>query len=109
MTGATTVGLVLLGLAPNRVALAEPPVQQLNEVNVVGIAPLPGFDVPLQQIPLNVQSAQADDVRQIHGQALTELLQRNFQGVSMTQSQGNPWQGNLYFHGFTLSPLLGST
>lgn len=26
----------------------------------------------------------------------------------MTQSQGNPWQGNLYFHGFTLSPLLGS-
>ncbi|MDE1892706.1 MAG: TonB-dependent receptor [Xanthomonadaceae bacterium] len=89
-------------------ALADPPVRQLQEITVVGMAPLPGFDVPLLQIPLNVQSAQADDVRQIHGQSLTDLLQRNFQGVNLTQSQGNPWQGNLYFHGFTLSPLLGS-
>lgn len=88
--------------------LADPPVQQLQEITVVGLAPLPGFDVPLLQIPLNVQHAQADDVQQIHGQSLTDLLQRNFQGVNVTQSQGNPWQGNLYFHGFTLSPLLGS-
>ncbi|MHB1274002.1 MAG: TonB-dependent receptor [Rhodanobacter sp.] len=101
-------GLLVPGLAINGAALADPPVQQLHEVNVIAVAPLAGFDVPVLQIPLNVQSAQADDVRQIHGQSLTELLQRNFQGVSMTQSQGNPWQGNLYFHGFTLSPLLGS-
>lgn len=100
--------LLLLGVAMLRPARADPPVQQLHEVKVVGVAPLPGFDVPVQQIPLNVQSAQADDIRQLHGQSLTELLQQNFQGISLTQSQGNPWQGNLYFHGFTLSPLLGS-
>ena len=88
--------------------LAAPPVQQLGEVVVVGITPLPGLNVPPQQVPLNVQIAQADDVVQIHGQSLTDLLQRNFQGVNVTQSQGNPWQGNLFFHGFTLSPLLGS-
>ncbi|MGH8272920.1 MAG: TonB-dependent receptor plug domain-containing protein, partial [Gammaproteobacteria bacterium] len=89
-------------------ALAAPPVQQLGEIVVIGITPFPGLDVPPQQVPLNVQSAQADDVEQIHGQSLTKLLQRNFQGVNVTQSQGNPWQGNLVFHGFTLSPLLGS-
>jgi outer membrane receptor protein involved in Fe transport len=103
-----TTLFLLLGVAMNRAALADPPVQQLHEVNVIGVAPLSGFDVPVLQIPLNVQSAQADDIRQIHGQSLTELLQQNFQGVNMTQSQGNPWQGNLYFHGFTLSPMLGS-
>jgi len=106
--GVMAMGVLCLGFTVNRAVLADPPVQQLHEVKVVAIAPLAGFDVPVLQIPLNVQSAQADDVRQIHGQSLTELLQRNFQGVSMTQSQGNPWQGNLYFHGFTLSPLLGS-
>ena len=75
---------------------------------MIGITPLPGLNIPQQQVPLNVQSAQADDIEQIHGQSLTDLLQRNFQGVNVTQSQGNPWQGNLLFHGFTLSPLLGS-
>ncbi len=106
--GVLATSALLLGFAMNGAVLADPPVQQLHEVNVIAIAPLAGFDVPVLQIPLNVQSAQADDVRQIHGQSLTALLEQNFQGVSMTQSQGNPWQGNLYFHGFTLSPLLGS-
>ena len=90
------------------VALAGPPTQQLGEVVVVGLTPLPGLGVPAAQVPLNVQIAQADDLEQLHGQSLTDLLQRNFQGVNLTQSQGNPWQGNLYFHGYTLSPLLGS-
>ena len=94
--------------AVSGVVVAAPPAQQLGEIVVVGITPLPGLNVPPEQVPLNVQSAQADDVEQIHGQSLTDLLQRNFQGVNITQSQGNPWQGNLFFHGFTLSPLLGS-
>lgn len=97
---------ILVGLSG--AAWAAPPAQQLGEIEVIGIAPLPGFNMPPQQVPLNVQSAQADDVEQIHGQSVTDLLQRNFQGVNVTQSQGNPWQGNLFFHGFTLSPLLGS-
>lgn len=89
-------------------ALADQPVQQLGEIVVIGVTPLPGLDIPLSLVPLNVQVAQADDLVQIRGQSLTELLQQNFQGVNITQSQGNPWQGNLYFHGYTLSPLLGS-
>ncbi|HLI18032.1 MAG TPA: TonB-dependent receptor [Rhodanobacteraceae bacterium] len=89
-------------------ALATPPVQQLGEIVVIGVTPLPGLGVPASQVPLNTQSAQADDIEQIHGQSLTDLLQSNFQGVNVTQSQGNPWQADLYFHGFTLSPLLGS-
>lgn len=100
--------LAMAGASISGAAWADPPVRQLHEVEVVGIAPLPGFELPLLQIPLNVQSAQADDVQSIHGQSLTELLQANFQGVGVTQSQGNPWQANLVFHGFTLSPLLGS-
>ena len=75
---------------------------------MIGVTPLPGLGLPALQAPLNTQSAQADDVAEVHGQSITDLLQQNFQGVSITQSQGNPWQGNLYFHGYTLSPLQGS-
>lgn len=99
---------MVLAALSGGVVFATPPAEQLGEIVVVGITPLPGLNIPPQQVPLNVQSAQADDVEQIHGQSLTDLLQRNFQGVNVTQSQGNPWQGNLLFHGFTLSPLLGS-
>ncbi|MBS0555978.1 MAG: TonB-dependent receptor [Proteobacteria bacterium] len=113
MTKASTVriGKVLIVAAVATMsapAFADPPAQQLDEITVVGLTPLPGLDVPATQVPLNTQSAQSDDIEQIHGQSLTDLLQGNFQGVNITQSQGNPWQGNLYFHGFTLSPLLGS-
>jgi outer membrane receptor protein involved in Fe transport len=95
-------------LAVSGAAVAAPPLQQLGEVVVIGVTPLPGLDVPPQQVPLNVQTAQADDVQQLHGSSLTDLLREDFQGVNVTQSQGNPWQANLLFHGFTLSPLLGS-
>lgn len=100
---AAAVGAWLSG-----VVLAAPPLQQLGEVVVVGITPLPGLGVPASQVPLNTQSAQADDFQNNHGQSVTDLLQDNFQGVSISQAQGNPWQANLFFHGFTLSPLLGS-
>ncbi|MGH8155171.1 MAG: TonB-dependent receptor [Rhodanobacteraceae bacterium] len=101
---AAAVGAWLSG-----VALAAPPLQQLGEIVVIGVTPLPGLDVPALQVPLNTQSAQSDDFQNVHGQAVTDLLQDNFQGVSISQSQGNPWQANLFFHGFTLSPLLGSS
>lgn len=100
--------LALVGALLPGTALADPPAQQLGEIVVIGVTPLPGLDLPPGQVPANVQSAQSDDVQQINGQSLTDLLQRNFQGVHVTQSQANPWQANLYFHGFTLSPLLGA-
>ncbi|HEX7326501.1 MAG TPA: TonB-dependent receptor [Rhodanobacteraceae bacterium] len=98
--------LLLLAVAAG--AIAAPPLQQLGEVVVIGVTPLPGLGVPQSEVPLNTQSAQSDDIAHIHGQSLTGLLENNFQGVSISQSQGNPWQANLNFHGFTLSPMLGS-
>lgn len=82
--------------------------QQLGEIVVIGVTPLAGLDLPPAQVPANTQSAEADDFERAQGQPLTDMLRDNFQGVNVTQSQGNPWQANLYFHGFSLSPLLGS-
>ncbi|MGH8113377.1 MAG: TonB-dependent receptor [Rhodanobacteraceae bacterium] len=98
----------MVGVVLDAAAMAAPPTQQLGEIVVIGLTPLPGLDVPASEVPLNTQSAQADDFENNRGRSLTDLLRDNFQGVSVTQSQGNPWQANLYFHGYTLSPLLGA-
>lgn len=97
--------MLLVAHDPARGALA---MQQLGEIVVIWATPLPGLTVPVRQVPTNVQGAQADDVQQVHGQSFTDLLRDDFQGVGITQSQGNPWQGTLTFHGYTLSPLTGS-
>lgn len=104
----TVVALTLAAGMPGVSAADGPPAQQLQEVRVVAAAPVPGFDVPLAQIPVHVQSARAGDLVPRLGQSLTGLLDQDFQGVSLTRSQGNPWQADLYFHGFTLSPMQGS-
>lgn len=38
---------------------------------------------------------------------LLDSLTREIAGVSMQQAQGNPWQPNLVYRGFTASPLQG--
>jgi len=102
-------GVAALATASGTTALAAPPIQQLGEIVVIGVTPLPGLGLRASQVPLNTQGAQADDVAEVRGQSITDLLQQSFQGVSITRSQGNPWQGNLYFHGYMLSPLQGSS
>src|SRR5512146_1825262 len=56
---------------------SAPPIQQLEEIEVIGVTPLPGLDMPASQVPLDTQSAQADDVAELHGQSITGLLQQN--------------------------------
>jgi outer membrane receptor protein involved in Fe transport len=73
-------------------------------VEVVGIRPVPGLGTALRDIPAAVQSANA---RELGERDVTEHLGRAFAGVSLNDSQGNPFQQSLSYRGFTASPLLG--
>ena len=39
---------------------------------------------------------------------LPDLMERSFDSVNINQSQGNPYQPDINFRGFTGSPLLGT-
>jgi outer membrane receptor for monomeric catechols len=81
---------------------------QLPQIIVIGNTPLEGFGVPLNQIPSNVQTADSKDMqRQVSLDAL-DYLNNNFSGISVSESDGNPFQIDVYYHGFTASPLLGT-
>src|SRR5580700_7291521 len=83
-------------------------VQELQQVIVIGNAPLPGFGLPLNQIPSNVQTANSSDIQREQTTDVADYLNNNFSSVNVSESAGNPFQLDVYYHGFTASPLLGT-
>ncbi len=84
-------------------------VQELPQVLVIGNAPLPGFGLPLNQVPANVQTADSADLqRASRPPDVADYLNRNFSGVNVSESADNPFQLDINYHGFTASPLLGT-
>ncbi|WP_332670876.1 TonB-dependent receptor [Aromatoleum sp.] len=81
---------------------------QLPPVEVVGATPLPGLELPKDQVPGNVQILDAPALRAAGGASLAEDLQRMLPGVSVNEIQGNPYQADLDYRGFSASPLLGT-
>src|ERR1700691_4767167 len=93
----------------NTAAASNPAtVQELQQVIVIGNAPLPGFGLPLNQIPSNVQTANGTDMQREQTTDVADYINNNFSGVNVSESAGNPLQLDIYYHGFTASPLLGT-
>ena len=100
---AVWIAATLLGHAG--AALAQPAPQR---VEVVGVTPVPGLDLPRDWLPANVQTARATDIERSHAIDLTGFIARQLGSVHLNELQGNPFQPDVNYRGFTASPLLGS-
>lgn len=76
-------------------------------MDVIGTTPLPGLGLSIQKFPGNVQSVTASDIRRSQQSNLPDLLTSQLQSVNVNDVQGNPYQPDLNYRGFTASPLLG--
>ena len=100
--------------APARQGGAEDAPVELDTVVVEGtpvpsqVGPLPGLALGRDQVPGNLQSATAEDLRAAHALTLADFMNRQFQGVSINDYQGNPFQMDVNFRGFTASPQIGT-
>ncbi len=106
---ATVCGTLVYLLAPMS-AWAENQAErlELDRVDVVGNAPLPGVGVPLDQVPANVRAFSGRAMRQQGSLTVGEFLDANLGAVTSNDTVGNPFQADLQFRGFTASPLLGT-
>lgn len=86
---------------------AIPPVH-LALQQVVITAPLGGSRVPLNEVPANIQQISMSSIRRLASPALTGSLNQLAGGVNLNNTQGNPFQQDLNFRGFTASPVLGT-
>ncbi|MFM0436490.1 TonB-dependent receptor [Paraburkholderia strydomiana] len=87
---------------------ADSEVTTLAPVVVVGTTPLLGIGTPLAQVSANVQTVHAQDIAQQHRSTLTDYFAKNLPSVDIADAQGNPYQMNVNYRGFTASPLLGT-
>ncbi len=98
--------LLLVGFAAHAQNPAE--VLELPQVTVVGTTPLPGSDVPVSKLPANVQIFTSEQLREQRHGNITEFLEFNGTGLTVNSAQGNPYQPDVNFRGFSASPLLGT-
>ncbi len=88
----------------------ENPATQLDlpRIEVIGTTPLPGIGLPPEQVPANVQTISADQVSGSRAVDAAGALNRALGSASVNDTQGNPFQTDLNFRGFTASPVLGT-
>jgi outer membrane receptor protein involved in Fe transport len=84
------------------------PVVTLPAVEVIGTTPLPGFGLPLKDVPANVQVFGGRELQRQRPTDVTQFLDQNANSVSAGSGQGNMYQQDLNFRGFAASPLLGT-
>jgi outer membrane receptor protein involved in Fe transport len=104
----SAIALALGSLVLTQVAVAQTAVAPtLDPVEIVGTTPLPGTGIDRDLVPANVQSLSGARLREQQELNLAELLRRHVASVNVVETQGNPYQLELNYRGFTASPLLG--
>jgi outer membrane receptor protein involved in Fe transport len=100
---------ILAAYAIPQHALAEDNAKiKTNKVEVVSTTPLAGVGLPIEQIPSNVQVVNGEELLEQRSLNIADYMNNNLLGVSVNETQNNPFQPDILFRGFTASPLLGT-
>lgn len=70
--------------------------------------PLQGLQLSREQIPGNVQTVTSADIKQTFATSLGDLMNTRLQSVNVNDYQGNPFQMDITYRGFSASPQLGT-
>ena len=101
---------IALALAGTVARAQGNPATQLDlpQVLVIGTTPLPGIGLPPEQVPANVQTVSGSQIRDSRAVSPAGALNRLLGSVNVNDTQGNPFQVDLNFRGFTASATLGT-
>lgn len=105
---ALIAGLCVLSAASSVEAEEEKLTVELPSVKVISTRPLPDLGTPIERVPSNVQAATASGLREHQSLSLPDFMAQSLSGITVNESQNNPFQPDVNFRGFTASPLLGT-
>jgi len=88
-------------------------VTELEEVEVTAkattkLGPLEGLELEKEQIPGNIQSVTRQDIKDSMATSLGDLLNGQLQSININDYQGNPFQMDISYRGFSASPQIGT-
>jgi len=86
---------------------------KLQEINIrarreMDIGPMPGLSLTKEEIPGNVQSITGEQIKNARSISLADLMNSQLQSVNVNDYQGNPFQMDVTYRGFTASPQIGT-
>ena len=81
---------------------------EVQRIEIIGVTPVPGAGEQRDQIPSNVQTATDRRLRQLQSVNLPDFMGSQLPSVNVNEVQGNPFQMDVNFRGFSASPLLGT-
>ncbi|MDP2247309.1 MAG: TonB-dependent receptor, partial [Nitrosomonadales bacterium] len=90
------------------ISFAEEQTTTTEKIDVISTTPLQGIGLPLEKIPSNVQVVKGEQMQEQGSLSIADYMNMNLQGVSVNETQNNPYQPDILFRGFTASPLLGT-
>ena len=91
------------GLAENGGRGLEDP-----EINVIGITPLPANGIDLNKYPGNAQSISSEEADRLRSLQVSDSLYQLSSSFNINSTQNNPYQNDVYYRGFLVSPLVGT-
>jgi outer membrane receptor protein involved in Fe transport len=105
-----TCAAVLAVLASSQLVNAADKNQAIEtkKIEVISTTPLQGIGLPLEQIPANVQIIKGEQLEEQKSLSIADYINQNLTGVNVNETQNNPYQPDVNFHGYTASPLLGT-
>jgi iron complex outermembrane recepter protein len=72
------------------------------------MSPIAGSEIPIAKVPGAVTAVSGADVARNSAASLQEALQASVPGLVVSDAQGNGFQTDVQFRGFTASPVLGT-
>jgi outer membrane receptor protein involved in Fe transport len=98
-------------VAAVRAQTAQAASQQINlpDVNVVGSTPLLGSGIDRDQVPEATNVLGEKDIDRTGIPSLTGAILDNIPGATVNDTEGNIFQPDIIFRGFTASPVAGTS
>jgi outer membrane receptor protein involved in Fe transport len=98
----------LLGLHTLTPAYAEePPIVELETIEVTETTPLSSSKIKTEKIPAHVQSVSANELKKSQSLSLADYMNQYLGSVTINETQNNVLQPDVYYRGFVASPLMG--
>jgi len=83
--------------------------EKLDDIEIIGISPLPGIEIDRNRIPNSSQRVSEIEINSSTSPTFADLLGQKLSGVTVKDVQNSPFQKNLDYRGFTAAPLLGES
>jgi len=77
------------------------------KIDVISFTPLEGIGLSSDRIPSSIQNIQSKDLKAQQSTTIADFMNTNLLGVSATDTQNNPYQPDITYRGYSVSPIQG--